>query len=157
MIKCKENTTICNPSEISGDTAQKAQKSFSGGNEAHLIIFKKETSRTTLKASPTFSLKENQWSPNAKGMGTGRHQSELRNSRHLGRQGCHFPSTHTHTHTHTHTLLCLLCFKQQQQHPKTVPGRSNGKRKGDRRKKRERENKYWAGPTMRNQGSPNDI
>lgn len=58
MIKCKENRTSCGSPKMSRDTAQKAHKSFSGGNEAHLIIFKKETPRTTLKASPASPQKE---------------------------------------------------------------------------------------------------
>lgn len=76
MIKCDENTASCGSSKISGDTTQRAHKSSSGGNEAHLIIFKKETSRTTLKASPRLFPKKNQSSLNAKQTGTGRFQSE---------------------------------------------------------------------------------
>ena len=55
MIKCQVDTTGRSPSEITANTARKKYKSPSAwGNEARLIIFKKETARNAFKAFPSF-------------------------------------------------------------------------------------------------------
>lgn len=146
MIKCEETTTSCGSSKISGDTAQKAQKSFSGGNEAHLIIFKKETSRTTLKASPRRLFpKKNQSSLNAKQTGTGRFQSKGGTRDNItGNETVAFPELRKISHT-SFSVYCLLTTTTTTQ--KKVPGRSSRKRKGGGRKeKEEREEAHGSPP-----------
>lgn len=146
MIKCEETTTSCGSSKISGDTAQKAQKSFSGGNEAHLIIFKKETSRTTLKASPRRLFpKKNQSSLNAKQTGTGRFQSKGGTRDNItGNETVAFPELRKISHT-SFSVYCLLTTTTTTTQKKCQE-EAAGKGKGEEGKKKKKGKKHTAAP-----------